>query len=99
MTTKTRDALRSLIGAREDLALKELEQNLAYLSVCKEQKKTEEMVEELLLRFEKPDRMAIRRHYEGEVHKSNYELKAAYIQGLRDCFLLFGFLSGNEVYI
>lgn len=99
MTNMTRDALRSLIGAREEVALNRLDNNFEYQKVCDQQEKSEEVVEELLQQFEKLDRITIRRHYESEVHKTNYEIKAAYIQGLRDCFSLFGFLMGNEVCI
>lgn len=99
MNETTRDALRSLIDAREDFALKQLEKDPEYLSVCQEQEKTEKIVDELLMKLEKPDRITIRRHYEGELNKTDYEIKAAYIQGLRDCFSLLDFLTGNEVCI
>lgn len=99
MDNMTREALRSLIGAREEQALRRLETDLDYQEVCKQQEKSEAVVEELYQKFEKADRVTVRRHYEGELHKTNYEIKTAYIQGLRDCFLLFCFLSGNEVRI
>lgn len=99
MTSMTRDALRSLISAREEVAFNRLEQNPDYQEVCKQQEKSEEMVEGLYQRFEKSERIAIRRHYEGEVHKTNYEIKEAYLQGLCDCFRILGFLIGNEVRI
>lgn len=99
MDNMTRDAVRSLIGAREEFALRRLDSDLDYQGICKRQKKSEETVEELLERFEKEERITVRRHYEGEVEKTNCEIKVAYIQGLRDCFRLFGFLSGNEVRI
>ena len=99
MDNVTRDGMRSLIGAREDFALRQLDRNLEYQQVCERQDKSEKTVDELFERFEKEERITICRHYEGDVEKTNYEIKAAYIQGLRDCFRLFGFLSGNEVQI
>lgn len=96
MTSMTRDALRSLIGAREDIALKRLGENQEYLRICKEQEHSEEVVEELYQQLEKSDRITIRRHYEGEIQKANFESKEAYLQGLRDCFKLFVFLGDFE---
>lgn len=94
MTKMTRDALGSLITARIEFALSQLEQDPEYLEVCNQQKKTEDSVDELLGQFEKSDRITIRRHYEGETKKTNCELKAAYIQGLRDHYGFINFSMG-----
>lgn len=91
MDRMTCDVLRSLIGARENFALTKLDNNLEYQSVCRNQGKSAETVEEQYQRFEKADRITIRRHYEGEIQKTNYQIKEAYIQGLRDCFCLISF--------
>ena len=100
MDHMTRNAVRSLMDAREAASFDRLESDLDYQKVCKEQENSEEWVEALYRqRFEKSERIAVRRHYEGEVHKTNYKIQEAYIQGLRDCFFLIGFLSGNEVRI
>ena len=92
----TRQALRSLIVSREELALKRLAENPDYLEICEKQKQSEGIIEELYQQFEKSDRITIRRHYEGEVHKKNLEYKEVYLQGLRDCFRLFTFLGDEE---
>lgn len=97
MDNMTRNAVRTLIGAREEISFQRLNDDLDYQEVCRQQEKSEEVVEELYQQFEKPDRLTIRRHYEGEVYKTSFQLKEAYIQGLRDCFSLVHFLSGNEV--
>lgn len=93
MTKMTRDALGSLITARIEFALNQLDQDSEYIELCNQQKKTEETAQELLNQLEKPDRITIRRHYEGELRKTNREIEAAYIQGLRDHSELIEFLS------
>ena len=97
MDNMTRNAVRTLMGAREETAFRHLEYDTDYQEICKQQKKSEEIVEELYQQFEKPDRLTIRRHYEGEIYKTSFQIKEAYIQGLRDCFSLVHFLSGSEV--
>jgi len=82
MANMTRDALRSLIGSRVDIALERLEEKLEYLKICKEQEESGEIVEEFYQQFEKSDRITIRRHYEGEVEKTNLEIKEVYLQGI-----------------
>ncbi len=52
-----------------------------------------QQVEALYHRFDKPDRLLIRRHYEGEEYRSNLQMDEIYKQGLRDCFQLCAFLS------
>lgn len=94
MDNETLQAVNALIFTREDAAFDRLEKDAAYEAVCAQQDKTEKMVEEYYQRFEKSERIAIRRHYEEETRKQNLELKAVYIQGLRDCFQLCAFLSG-----
>ena len=96
MANMTRDALRSLIGSRVDIALERLEEKLEYLKICKKQEESGEIVEEFYQQFEKSDRITIRRHYESEVEKTNLEIKEVYLQGLRDCFKLFAFLGDEE---
>ena len=96
MTNETRQMLRALIASREEFAWNNLKENSEYLEVCKEQDKSEKVVEELYQRFDKEDRITICRHYEGEIHKQNFEIKELYIQGLRDGFQLLTFLSGSH---
>ena len=99
MTNMTQDALGSLLDVREDAALSKLKQDPKYLSVCREQKESQKIVEDLLGPLEQSARNTIRDHFEGEIYKTTFEIKAAYIQGLRDCYRLFGFLAGNDVRI
>ncbi len=96
MTEQTRLAFGTLLTSREETAYNRLKENPQFLEVCAQQAKSEEMVEELYQQFEKTYRIAIRRHYEGEVHKTNFEIKAVYLQGLRDCFKLLAFLSDQS---
>jgi len=93
MKSLTREALNSLVGAREDIALTRIQENAEYSEVCKQQEQTEEMVEKIYQQLEKTDRIMICRHYEGEVHKTSFEINELYLQGLRDCFKLIAFLS------
>lgn len=93
MANMTRDALRSLIGSRVDIALERLEEKLEYLKICKEQEESGEIVEEFYQKFEKSDRITIRRHYEGEVEKTNLKSKKSIYRGL---FKLFAFLGDEE---
>ena len=99
MDLSTRDAIRSFIASREEMAFKRLNINCKYQQITDRQEESREMVERLYQQFEKSERSDIRRHYEGEVEKLNYELSEVYIQGLQDCFKIIGFLSGNEVQI
>lgn len=55
MDNMTCNNLRSLIGARENFALKKLDNNSEYQSVCRKQDKSEDVVEELYQCFEKAD--------------------------------------------
>jgi len=51
---------------------------LQYLEVCTQQEKTENIVEELLQRFERDERISIHRHYEGETRKYGFEIDEVY---------------------
>ena len=93
MTDEDRMIFKSLINKREEIACNRLKDNQQYLEVCKQQSKTEDMVEELYRRFEKEERIFIRRHYEGETHKQSLEIDEVYLQGLRDSFKLIAFLG------
>lgn len=85
--------LKTLVNMREEIAFKRLKDNTRYLEICVQQEKTEIMVEELLHRFEKDDRIFIRRHYEGETAKHGFELEAVYLQGMRDSAKVLAFLG------
>lgn len=97
MDDTTREALRSLITARKEIAYNRIKEDPAYSEVCRQQNESEKTVEALYRRFDKAEQTAIRDHYEGEVHKTNFELDEVYRQGLYDCFRLIGILNGNGV--
>ncbi|MDR1630202.1 MAG: hypothetical protein LBS36_08340 [Oscillospiraceae bacterium] len=99
MDDTTRRAARSLIGAREELVFHTLKQDPEYQELCQQQEESGEAVEILLQKLEKDERRAIHSYYDGEIHKTGYQITGAYLQGLRDCFHLIGFLNGNEVRI
>lgn len=93
MTDAKRKLLKTLITMREETALNRLKENRHYLELCAQQDETEIKVEELLHRFEKDERLFIRRHYEGETAKQGVELEAVYIQGQRDNAKVLAFLG------
>ena len=93
MTDAERKILKAFVNMREEIAFKRLKDNTRYLEICAQQEKTETMVEELLHRFEKDERISIRQHYEGETAKQCFELEAAYLQGLRDSARFLAFLG------
>lgn len=95
MTTETRQALGALFDSRDNLVWNRLKENPQYLELCRRQDESEKEVEELLHRFEKHDRITIRRHYEGEAEQESIASKELYVQGLRDCFKLITFLGGS----
>ena len=92
--------LKMLVNMRQEAIFSRLNSNPRYLEVCVRQEKTEDKVEELFRRFKKDERIAIRRHYEGELEKQSFESDEAYLQGLRDCaqFLMFLGILSRETY-
>ena len=66
MTDSERQMLDSLIDSRLEIAWKRLDGNAEYLEQCRRQEKSGEAAEELLHKLAKEERIAIRRHYEGE---------------------------------
>lgn len=87
-------AIKSLIAERQEIAYKRLQGNIAYQDICYRQGESEKTVEALYHdRFTKEERIAIRRHYEGENEKEFYETNEIYIQGFKDCFRLIIFLG------
>jgi len=93
MTDSERRMLGSVIDSRLEIAMKRLEHNTEYLEQCLRQEKSGEAAEELLHKLAKEERIAVRRHYEGETAKTGLELNEAYIQGLRDSVKILAFLG------
>ena len=93
MTDSEEKILGSLIDSRLEIALQRLDSNISYREQCREQEVSGEAAEELLHKLTKEERIAVRRHYEGETARTGYELNEAYVQGLRDCIRALIFLG------
>lgn len=88
------NGIKSFMAERQEIAYKRLQGNRAYQDVFYKQDESEKIVEALYHdRFTKEERIAIRRHYEGENEKEFYEMNEVYIQGFKDCFRLIIFLG------
>ena len=96
ITIADRNMFRGFVNSRIELSYRRLKEDPAYLELCDRQEESEDMVEELLHKLEKEERIIIRRHYEGESEREDEELTEAYIQGLRDCIKFLAFLEGEE---
>lgn len=97
MDKNTRRAIIELFGVRQELATSRLKANPKFQELVAQQKISVEAAEEQYKRFSETERLTIQRHYEDQLGKEIMENEAIYIQGLRDCFALFGFLNGKEV--
>lgn len=91
---------KEFVTARIEVALQRLHNNPMYMERRSKQNASEEVVENLFQKLNKEDRIAIRRHYEGETVRENFELDEAYLQGMRDCIQILSFLDvfRREVY-
>lgn len=89
-------AYKDFVIARTELALLRLRNNPAYIERCRQQEKGEEKVDRLLHKLNKRERIAIRRHYEGETIKRSFELDETYLQGMRDCIQILSFLNALD---
>ena len=96
MTEMTAEAIHLLMDSRKERVLLHLDEDTEYKFLCKQQKESEKIVDELYGRFEKSERQTIRAHYESQIELENCRLDEVYIQGLRDGFELVAFLSGRE---
>lgn len=101
MTDTTRNPYREFVSERVEIALFRLDDNQAYMERCRQQDASEEVVDSLLEKLKKKERRTIRRHYEGEIVKQNFELNETYIQGMRDCIYILSCLDAfqKEVHI
>jgi len=95
MTNKEYRSILTLVGESKELAYKRLKNNPCYMMLDERQRQTEEVVEAMYReRFTKDERLAIRRHYEGETEKCSIEDDEVYFQGLKDGFqLVLGLLA------
>lgn len=92
-----RNACKAFIISRIEVSLQRVKDNPEYRDYCRQQDASGDVVEELLHKLDKDDRITIRRHYEGQTTKENFELDSAYIQGLKDCFRVLSFLGAFRV--
>lgn len=97
MTRETRNTLRELFVARQDVALRHLHNELQYIAQCKEVQGLEGHVDNILQQLSKEDRITVRNYVDAELQRAAYEADAAYIQGLRDCVQFLCFLAGDQV--
>lgn len=99
MTDSEKKILRQFISGRQEIVFNRLKENAQYQEICERQRKTDADVDELLHKLEKDERIAVRRHYEGETSKTGIELNEAYLQGLRDSTKILALLGafGAEV--
>ena len=88
-----RKVVQPFIDLRIDAAVSRLRGNFRYLEICRKQEETENKIEELYQRFEKDERLFIRRYYEDETLKTGLEFNEIYIQGLKDGIGLLRFLG------
>lgn len=100
MTGAERKTYKEFVIARIEVALQRLHNNPMYMEWSRKQDASGEKVEKLLHKLSKKERIAIRRHYEGEIVRENFELDETYLQGMRDCVQIFSFLNAfhGEVY-
>ena len=93
MESAERKALQSITDLRIGIAVSRLKVNPQYAEICERQEKAEARVEELYQRFEKEERLFIRRYYEDETLKSSLEFDEIYFQGLKDGINVLKFLG------
>lgn len=86
MTDMEHSAYKTFITSRIEVSLQRLKDNPEYRDYCRQQTASGDIINELLHKLDKDDRITIQRHYEGLTTKENFELDSAYIQGLKDCF-------------
>lgn len=84
---------KDFVIARIEITLLQFRNNQAYIERCRLQEKNEERIDKLLHKLNKRGRIPIRRYYEGETVKRNFELNETYLQGIRDFAQIFSFLN------
>lgn len=92
MTDPVTEALRNLIAVRQEQILQTLDNDHEYRRICQEQERLEAEADRLLERFT-PEERSVLLSYDDEQNDRVYcELKAMYLQGIRDGFGLFRLL-------
>jgi len=99
MTEDERNILKTLVNARTEAAILNLEDiNPRYAEVCQQQERSWLTADEILKRLPDEDRRIVLRYYEDEVHKFSFETDAAYLQGVKDgvkVLMFFGVLGSG----
>lgn len=93
MMKAEKNGYNEFIIARIEIALLRLRNNPAYMGRCRQQDKSEGKVERLLHKLNKDERITIRRHFEGQTVKQNFELNETYLQGMRDNIQILSFFN------
>lgn len=96
MTDTIQNPYRDFITERIEVALFRCRENPAYIERCRQQNESEEAVDSLLEKLKKKERRTIRRHYEGEIVRENFELDETYLQGMRDCIYILSCLGAFQ---
>ncbi|MDL2258159.1 hypothetical protein LJC42_03240 [Eubacteriales bacterium OttesenSCG-928-K08] len=96
MNDNEKKIVKTLIDSRYTVALERLKENPQYAKVCQQQEVSGEAADTLLHKLEKDERITVRRHFEGETHKTGFELDAVYLQGISDCLRALVFLAVFE---
>lgn len=93
MTETNQELFETFVDSRLALVLNRLRAAPHFWELHKKQEERAEIVNELLHKLEKEERIAIRRYYDEELAIEHEETLAAYVQGLRDCIHMLGFLG------
>lgn len=80
----SRSCWKGFISSRVELALGKASRDAKYMELCECQKADEEMVDSILKKLDKEERITVRRYYEDDTAKKGYELDEAYRQGVKD---------------
>ena len=93
MTETNLELFETFIESRLEIALNRLKTAPHFEELHKKQEERAEIVNELLHKLEKEERIAIRRYYDTELSIKHEKTHAAYIQGLSDCIHMLAFLG------
>lgn len=83
----------AFINSRIEIALKRVHEDPQFLEYMRKHKESETVVDELLQKLTKDERLTIRRYNEDEMTRENFETNEIYFQGLRDCLQALSFLG------
>lgn len=86
MTDPVTEALRNLIAVRQEQILQVLDNDHEYRRICQEQERLEAEADRLLECFTPEERSLLLCYDDGQNDRVYCELKAMYLQGIRDGF-------------